>query len=197
MQTSDNRQFPPHNPSLFDLRPDLAPRSKDAADDNPSDQTAPTSALQNQLAQARVLSVPEPLASLILLGVKRILTTGRFIRHRGITLIYTPGPVGVGGAYMMNLPNEAAQALAGRQMGRKAIIGYCRIQLVTATEALRRDTPAHGLTDLERALDNYRPGRYAAYLEDPHWLTEPVYSKGRGQLWQPDQETSDQIMQHL
>ena len=174
----------PYTPSLFDLHPELTPHSE----------TSHAKEIRSELAQARVLSMPEPLASLALLGIKRIFTTGRFRTHRGITLIYTPGPAR---AHLMHLPKEAANALEGREMHRKAIIGYCRIHLVSPTEALRQDVPAHGLTDLERALDNYKRDRYAIYLEEPHWLKEPVPCNGRGQLWKPDQRTIAAVASQL
>ena len=44
-----------------------------------------------------MLSLPEPLATLVVLGLKRIVTTGRTTRHRGLTLIYTPGLGGANG----------------------------------------------------------------------------------------------------
>ena len=71
-------------------------------------------------------------------------------------------------------------------MHRQSIIGWCYLRIIAPTEALRRDIEAHGLTDLELALDNFRPGRHAIYLKDPHWLALPVQCRGKGHFGKPD-----------
>lgn len=176
----------PTNPSLLGLLPDLD-FDLDLKVAAGSDQRTPRVRwTASDLAQSRVLSIPEPMAILALLGVKKIFTTGRFTNHRGLTLIYTPG---LRGAQVIHLPDEAVRALEGRELYRRSIIGCCRVHLVAPTEGLRRDIPAHGLTELEHRLDNYQQGRYALYLEEPQWLAEPVPCTGRGQLWKPDRRT--------
>ena len=176
----------PTNPSLFGLIPDLLPYLDPEAAAASDERTPRVGWTASDLARSRVLSIPEPMATLALLGVKRIFTTGRFTNHRGLTLIYTPGRRGT---QLIHLPEEAVRALEGRELYRRSIIGCCRIHLVAPTEGLRRDIPDHGLTELEYRLDNYQGGRYALYLEDPQWLAEPVPCTGRGQLWKPDQRT--------
>ena len=76
----------PTNPSLFDLLPDLNLEAAAASDER----TPRVGWTASDLAQSRVLSIPEPMATLALQSVKRIFTTGRFTNHRGLTLIYTP-----------------------------------------------------------------------------------------------------------
>ncbi len=142
----------PTNPSLFDLLPDLNLEAAAGSDER----TARVRWTASDLAQSRVLSIAEPMATLALLGVKRIFTTGRFTNHRGPTLIYTPG---LRGAQVIHLPHEAVRALEGRELYRRSIIGCCRIHLVAPTEGRRRDIPANGLTELEYRLDNYQQGR--------------------------------------
>ena len=182
-QPGDCENAGPTNPSLFDLLPDLDFDLDIEAAAGSDERTPRVRWTPSDLAQCRVLSIPEPMATLALLGVKRIFTTGRLTNHRGLTLIYTPGRRG---AQVIHLPDEAVRALEGRELCRRSIIGCCRIHLVAPTEGLRRDIPAHGLTELEYRLDNYQQGRYALYLEDPQWLAEPVPCTGRGQLWKPD-----------
>ena len=193
-QTGGCEDAGPTNPSLFDLLPDLDFDIDLEATAASNERTARVGWTASDLAQSRVLSIPEPMATLALLGVKRIFTTGRLTNHRGLTLIYTPGRRA---AQVIQLPDEAVRALEGRELYRRSIIGCCRIYLVTPTEGLRRDIPAHGLTELEHRLDNYQQGRYALYLEDPQWLAEPVPCTGRGQLWKPDRRTMAAMASHL
>lgn len=143
----------------------------------------------------RVLSVPEPLATMILLGIKKIYVTGRWTTHRGFTLIYSPG---LGRLPVENLPSEALKQIEGREMHRKSVIGHVRITLAAPTEGLNPAFVHHGLTPMERDLDNFdRKGSYALYLAEPAWLARPVPTTGRGQLWKPDQRTLAQVMGQL
>ena len=142
----------------------------------------------------RVLSVPEPLATLILLGVKRIYTTGRFTNHRGPTLIYTPGPRR---RPVEGLPREATRAIEGREMHRQAILGTVELQVAAPTEGLNPGLKHHLLTPLELALDDFSHGRYALYLDNPRWLNEPVRATARGQLGRPDPRTLARVMRQL
>ena len=134
---------------------------------------------------ARVLSVPEPLATLILLAIKRIYTTGRYTTHQGTTLIFTPG---LGRLPVQRIPPEALQAIEGREMHRQAVIGQVNLKVAAPTEGLNPKFAHHGLTPLELALDDFSPDRYALYLEDPAWLEKPIPATGRGQLWRAGPE---------
>ena len=144
--------------------------------------------------KVRVLSVPEPLATLIMLGIKGIYTTPRFTRHRGMTLLFTPG---LGQLPIKRIPAEALSAIEGRQMHRQAIIGHIELTSAAPTEGLNPRFPHHHLTRLELQLDDFGPERYALYLQEPHWLTEAVPTSGRGQLWKPNQQTLTQVMRNL
>jgi len=134
----------------------------------------------------RILNVPEPLATLILLGIKKIYTTGRYTKHEGPTLIYTSG---LGRLPVERIPSEVLRAIEGREMHRQAIIGHVRLKLVAPTEGLNPRFEHHGLTATELALDDFSADRYALYLQEPRWLDEPIRITPRGQLAKADPPT--------
>ena len=158
--------------------------------DKPDRKTAPSWDSE----PVRILSVPEPLATLILLGIKKIYTTGRYTRHTGPTLIYTPG---LGRLPVEKIPSEALRSIEGREMHRQAIIGHVRLKLVAPTEGLNPRFEHHGLTPLELALDDFSPDRYALYLNEPRWLDEPIRISPRGQLAKADHHTLKSVGNQL
>ena len=145
-------------------------------------------------ATVRILSVPEPLATLILLGVKKIYTTGRYTRHTGPTLIYTPG---LGRLPVERIPSEALRAIEGREMHRQAVFGHVTLKVAAPTEGLNPRFEHHRLTPIELALDDFSADRYALYLQEPHWLNEPLRTSPRGQLARADQHTLDAVARQL
>lgn len=131
----------------------------------------------------RIISLWQPWATLVVMGVKRIETRPRITHIRGtigiastktqpITAVTEPLQEWLRAAYgtdwLRNLP-------------RGKIVGYVDIVDVRPT-----DQAAFSVTAKEHMLGDYRAGRAAWYLENPYQLKTPVAAKGSQGWWQHD-----------
>lgn len=140
----------------------------------------------------RGLSLHQPYASAMALGMKRLETRSRTTTVRGVVLLHAAtrqapadDPVW---EYMPlsvdDLPSGAVVAL-GNLVG-----SYRAEELPPHVAILRRANPEHSLGD-------FSPGRFVWEFDDVVALPEPVACKGAQGFWLPSHETLDAIEAQL
>ena len=124
----------------------------------------------------KAISLWQPWASAVAIGAKTIETRSWFTPHRGLLAIHaakknTPD---LREFFTWNAcePLRRAGITSFDQLPFGAIIATCRMM-----ECLRT-TDLDGLTDQERALGDYSPGRYAWVFADIEPLEKPVPYRG-------------------
>lgn len=126
------------------------------------------------------LTLSQPYASLVALGVKQIETRSWSTRHRGRLLIH---------AGRAKVDRELERRMLDRELlpwrwtGPGTPLGV--IVAVAQLVDVRPVTPElrDALTPLELELGDYAPGRYAWLLADVTPLPTPVPARGRLMLW--------------
>ena len=141
--------------------------------------------------KARAISLPQPEASLVAFGAKRIATRAVSSPHRGLTLIHASSRTN---KRLLMLP-EVQELLGDGELPKGAILAVCELTYVCPTEALRRSVPGHLLTPLELILDDFRPGRYAYYFDEVKELSQSVPCTGKSSLWRPNRDVLGRLMQ--
>jgi hypothetical protein len=155
----------------------------------------------------KVLSLNPPYGSLIAacerfpeLG-KHIETRGHEIGHRGPLLIHQTKGLGEMFddeaeliAFCNQEPFRTTLAAMGyrdaSELPRGAIVAACELRDCRATPGYLaagweyNDGQVWRLTEQERALGNYAPGRYAYLLADIRALPEPIAARGMPGLWE-------------
>jgi hypothetical protein len=132
------------------------------------------------MAILKAVSILQPWAVLILAGAKRFETRGWHTAHRG--------PLAVHAGRRLS---RAARALCRREpvagllrgagwpdpdlLPRGVVLGTVELVACRRVEEL----PPEALTDTERALGDFRPGRWAWEFRDPRLLPLPVAARGR------------------
>lgn len=133
----------------------------------------------------KALTLWQPWASAVAAGLKQAETRSWSTRYRGPLLIHASKllpPVGVQVWESLRADFARVGLLDLRSPGsfpRGAILGI--VDLVSVVGVDEVDVP-----DLERALGDYSPGRYAWLLERARALPEPLYVRGAQALWTPD-----------
>jgi hypothetical protein len=139
----------------------------------------------------KALTVRQPWASLLVMGVKRIETRPWRLREPQRLLIHagTKMPCRIGqrvtfGAWEVER-DSAGLLLRGPiawpyRLPMGALIGS-----INVFEVRRTDSGECGPDDAERALGDYSPGRFAWSTNCPQPLPEPIPCKGRLTLWTP------------
>ena len=131
----------------------------------------------------KALSLTQPWASLVVLGMKRWETRRWRTSYRGYLLIHAS----------KRLPAECQalcreepfkSALGGHVLPTGAIIGQVKLTGCFGTASVDRTVREYfgGLRippdDRERAFGDYSPGRWAFRLENPVWFSEPLPYSG-------------------
>jgi activating signal cointegrator 1 len=129
----------------------------------------------------RALSLTQPWATAIIIGVKQIETRSWYTSHRRCIAIHAAKGF-PGWAKEFAATEHTLGRLPGR-FPRGAIIGLATIQDVRRTEALRGSISA-----LERLYGDYDAGRWGWVLTDIRALPEPITCKGALGLWAVPQE---------
>jgi hypothetical protein len=129
-----------------------------------------------------VLSLLQPWASLVVLGVKTIETRSWATRHRGKILIHASQGK-AGSIFAEELPfKKYIPDFNKLQFG--AIIGMVTIDKILRTEDfLLSDSQMDSLTFEEKAFGDYSSGRYGWLLSDPVEFKEPIPARGMPGLW--------------
>lgn len=130
----------------------------------------------------KALSIRQPFASLIIAGVKHYETRDWPTKYRGRLAIHAAKG-------WDNVDKTVAQQLAARWPEVKEIVGNgvplgLALGIVEIEAVYRSHEIAPSLTDLERAVGNYQPGRAAWKLKVVDVFERPVLAKGALGLWE-------------
>lgn len=125
----------------------------------------------------RCLTLSQPWATLVALGLKKVETRPWTVRYRGPLAIHAA----------KGFPKFAREfAEEERAIGR--FVAKCPLGAVVAIARLAEIRPAlevaQEISPLERLYGDYSPGRFAWILEDVQALPEPIPAKGALGLWE-------------
>ena len=132
--------------------------------------------------RVKALTVWQPWASLIAHGVKEYETRAWQTKYRGPLAIHASVRWGrdqqevVGWRPYPDL--LAALGLSVADLPKGFVVGVVDLVDVIPTQDV-----APLLSESERRVGDYRPGRFAWRLENARLLPEPVYAKGAQSLW--------------
>lgn len=125
----------------------------------------------------KALTIWEPWASLIIMGVKHYETRGWSRKYRGPLAIHSA-------KCWTKFQREFTEELIARGLledGWEPFLGKV-LGLVTLV-GIREVGELRGISQTQRLLGDYSPGRHAWRLEDPIRLPEPIPHKGQQGLW--------------
>lgn len=124
----------------------------------------------------RALTLTQPWASLVALGLKRVETRSWSTNYRGTLAIHAAKGMP---PYAREFASE--ERAIGRLpavIPRGAIVAVARLTGVVPT-----DDAALEVSALERRFGDYGPGRYAWFIDDVRILGAPVPCRGALGLW--------------
>lgn len=141
----------------------------------------------------RAITVHQPWATLLALGLKRFETRDWDTRHRGPLVIHAGKRITEDGEMAFSwLQRRGIDVGAERlaDMPRGAVVGVAELAYCYSTEFLL-DTGRHVLNAqakdpaLEVTLGDFSRGRFAWLLSAPRALRQPIPCRGYQQLWYP------------
>lgn len=129
----------------------------------------------------KALTLTQPWATLVVLGIKRWETRGWFRRDVGRFAIHAgKGWSAEDRAFADDLHERGVLPVPRRELPLGAVIGEVNLGgLVQTGTAVRKGY----ISDLEQSLGNYEPGRYAWELFDPVAYPEPIPARGSLGFW--------------
>lgn len=127
----------------------------------------------------KAISILQPWASLIAIGVKHIETRTWKTDYRGALAIHASKGFRDEARSLCFDPTFARYIRFPLPLG--CIIAICRLGEVYPISA------SDWIPSKERPFGDYTPGRYGWMLEDIHALAEPIPIKGRLRLWDWDE----------
>jgi hypothetical protein len=131
----------------------------------------------------KTLSLLQPWASLVVMGVKKIETRSWSTAYRGDLLIHAS--MGKSGGIFSEEPPFTKYIPDFRQLPFGYIIGKVILEDVCPMEALfLSGGKINELTFEERAFGDYGSGRFAWLLSNPVQFTNPVRTRGHLHLWE-------------
>ncbi len=130
----------------------------------------------------KAISLLQPWATLIVIGVKTIETRSWRTQHRGNILIHAS--LGKTGSIFASEPPFKKYIPDFTKLSFGAIIGQATITGVERIESLGiSDELMNRLTMEEKAFGDYTEGRYAWLLEDFMQFEKPIPAKGMLSIW--------------
>ncbi len=133
----------------------------------------------------KALSLLQPWASLVVMGVKKIETRSWSTKFRGELLIYAS--MGKAGSIFCNENPFKKYVPDFYKLPFGAIIGKVTltdiIRIKTGALSYATDEMLNNLTLEEKAFGDYTEGRYAWILEEAQEFKKPVPAKGMLTLW--------------
>jgi len=134
---------------------------------------------QLNLNEIRGLSLTQPWASLIAIGVKKIETRSWRTHYRG--------PLAIHASKGFRWPEdwELVPFPAPDALPRGAILAVATLRTVqwTGHNAVYPPDWLRTVDDIERAFGDFSEKRYGWFLEDVHELAEPIPCRGARGLW--------------
>ena len=142
----------------------------------------------------KVLSLLQPWATLVVMGVKQIETRSWSTTYRGPLLIHASK--GKAGETIANEPPFKKYIPSFKQLPFGYIIG--KVLLTDVISAGHNpllhtsDEMLNNLTMEEKAFGDYTPRRFAWILQDPVAFKKPIAARGRLALWEFDEGLIDE-----
>lgn len=131
----------------------------------------------------KALSLLQPWASLVVMGVKKIETRGWSTKYRGDILIHAS--TGKSGNIFAAQHPFKKYIKEFKQLPFGAIIGKVTvIKIIRTEELLLPDAEINKLTMEEKAFGDYTSGRFAWMLEDAEQFKKPIPARGMLNLWE-------------
>lgn len=128
----------------------------------------------------KTLTLTQPWATLVILGIKQWETRGWFTRERGrIGIHAAKGWTRLDREFVDDLI-ELGILPVGTPLPLGAVLGSVRLDGLVRTDLAVRQGY---ISPTEQMLGDYSPGRYAWELGDPRPLPEPLPWKGALGLW--------------
>lgn len=135
----------------------------------------------------KVISLWQPWASLIMLGIKRNETRGRRINIRGDIGIHATKRIVPFNRIFYDVPKEARDYIMA--MIEAAYGSYDKLPtgavlgIVNVTGCIPAEQAFQTISMLERACGDYRPGRYAITLNNIRPFATPLSARGQQGIW--------------
>lgn len=128
----------------------------------------------------KAISLHQPWASLVVLGVKRLETRCWQTSHSGLLAIHASRAFPPTGRQLCRqAPFRALLAEAGfpteYDLPRGALLGTVQLRRCLRSEEISLDA----LGDIERAVGDFSPGRWAWVLEQPERFLSPIPCPGK------------------
>jgi hypothetical protein len=131
----------------------------------------------------KVLSLLQPWATLLIMGVKKIETRSWCSRYRGELLIHASS--GKKGSVLVTEPPFKKYINHFNALPFSAIIGKVILEDIVPVDELQfSDGHINSLTLEEKAFGDYTKGRYAWILSEPIAFDAPIFIKGSLGLWE-------------
>jgi activating signal cointegrator 1 len=138
---------------------------------------------QDLHAGSKALSLLQPWASLVVMGLKKIETRSWQTAHRGTLLIHAS--LGRKGKILCSEPPFSKYIADFDTLPFGAIIGQVQLEEIVPVESLfYTDEKLNALTLEEKAFGDYTKGRYAWMLSEPLVFDDPIPVKGGLSLWE-------------
>jgi hypothetical protein len=131
----------------------------------------------------KAISLLQPWATLVTLGIKTIETRSWRTTYRGPILIHASQGK-AGGIFAAEPPfkkyiTDFNRLPFGAIIGQATITDLIPVEMLEMTEEL-----INRLTMEEKAFGDYSEGRYAWILEDPQQFTKPIPARGSLSIWE-------------
>ena len=140
----------------------------------------------------KAISLTQPWASAIAIGIKRYETRSWSTRFRGDVCIHAAKGFPKYAQEFFEDQQQEGLLLPDHDLPRGAIIAVCSLTACLPTEDV---WPT--IEQVERIYGDYTAGRYAFRLENIRVLTEPVFCKGALSFWPVGWDTAVEVMRHL
>lgn len=135
----------------------------------------------------KALSLTQPWASAIILGVKKIETRSWSTSYRGTIAIHAAKTFPKW-ARDFALAEVAVRHLPAYKFPTGALIGLATLEDILAT-----DTVVKAISDIERLYGDYSYGRFGWLLSNVKVLPEPIPCKGALGLWDVPEEIASKL----
>ena len=141
----------------------------------------------------KAISLLQPWASLVVMGIKKIETRNWGTKHRGTILIHASQ--GKAGSIFTAEPSFKRYIPDFKKLPFGAIIGEATITNVYRINELEmNDELINRLTMEEKAFGDYSEGRYAWMLEDAVEFSTPIPARGTLSIWEYTDENLKDIL---
>lgn len=135
----------------------------------------------------KTLSLLQPWAGLIMLGIKRIETQSWKTQYRGPLLIHSSAKITTAGHELIKEVDHKYEQLSVDEMKILEVTG-CILGMVDLVDCISsNDTDfVNSLSHAEQYFGDYSPNRWLWKLENPRLSAKPIPAKGALSLWEWD-----------